>query len=46
MWAHFRIDADVYKRMQAAAAADSRSLSNWLALVVKRVLDERDELDR
>jgi len=37
-WAHFRIDDELYEEMRAAAIADSRTLSNWLALIVRRAL--------
>jgi hypothetical protein len=42
-WVHFRIDEKLYERMRTAAAADRRSLSNWLALVVEHALIRQDE---
>ena len=43
-WVHFRVDEDLHKQMREAAAADRRSLSNWLALIVERALaaDQND----
>ena len=42
-WVHFRVDEDLYRRMREAAAADHRSLSNWLALIVERALNADPE---
>lgn len=39
-WVHFRVEEDLHEKMRAAAAADRRSLSNWLALTLERVLEE------
>ena len=38
--AHFRISDELLDRAQRAAEADRRSLSNWLAVVVERALEE------
>ena len=38
-WVHFRVDEQVYERMQQAAREDRRSLSNWVAVTCERALD-------
>jgi predicted HicB family RNase H-like nuclease len=42
-WVHFRIAEELYERARAAATADRRSLSNWLALVVERALGSGED---
>ena len=37
-WVHFRVDEELYERMHAEAAADRRSLSNWLSLSIEDYL--------
>jgi len=37
-WVNFRCDEDLHERMKVAAAADGRSLSNWLAYRISRML--------
>lgn len=39
-WIHFRIDEALYERMRAEAAADRRSLANWLSVTIERLLAE------
>ncbi len=38
----FRTSPDVAARIAEAAAAERRSVSNWLALTIERVLNARD----
>ena len=38
--AHFRISEEHLEQARQAAEADRRSLSNWLALIVERALEE------
>jgi hypothetical protein len=37
-WVHLRVDEQIYDRMKAAAEADRRSLSNWVAVACERAL--------
>jgi hypothetical protein len=37
-WLHFRVDEQLLERARLAAAADRRSLSNWVALTIERAL--------
>ena len=37
----FQVEQELYERVHAAAEADRRSLSNWLAYTVERALDEQ-----
>ena len=37
-WVHFRIPEDVHDRIQAAAAKDRRSLSNWVTVACEKAL--------
>ena len=43
--AHFRLSEKLLEQAQRAADADRRSLSNWLALVVERALEEAEPLE-
>jgi uncharacterized protein (DUF1778 family) len=38
-WVHIRVDEDLHERMKAAAAADRRSLANWVAVACERAMD-------
>ncbi len=38
-WLHFRIDEQLHERARLAAAADRRSLSNWVMLTIERAVD-------
>lgn len=38
--AHFRISEELYERAQEAAKADRRTLSNWLAVLVERAVED------
>jgi hypothetical protein len=38
-WLHFRIDEQLHERARRVAAADRRSLSNWVALAVERAVE-------
>jgi len=40
-WLHFRVDEQLHERARQAAAADRRSLSNWLALTIEKALEEK-----
>ncbi len=37
--AHLHLSPEVYERAQKAAEADRRTLSNWLAVTIERVLE-------
>jgi predicted HicB family RNase H-like nuclease len=39
-WLHFRLDEQLLEQARQAAAADRRSLSNWVGLVIERALPE------
>jgi uncharacterized protein (DUF1778 family) len=39
-WVHFRVDEQIYDRIRAAADADRRSLSNWIAVACERALSD------
>lgn len=41
-WINIRVRYETYEGMKAAAERDQRSLSNWLAVTVDRVLAEED----
>jgi CopG-like RHH_1 or ribbon-helix-helix domain, RHH_5 len=38
---HFQLDEDLIARAQQAADDDRRTLSNWIAVVVERALEDR-----
>jgi predicted HicB family RNase H-like nuclease len=38
-----RLDGDLRERAQAAAAADRRSLTNWVAVTIEQALDAKDK---
>ena len=37
---YFQVEQEVYERVREAAAADRRSLSNWLAITVERAVED------
>lgn len=47
-WLHFRIDEQLHEQARQVAAADRRSLSNWVALVIERAVEqaERHETEK
>jgi len=40
-WLHFRVDEQLYERARQVAAADRRSLSNWVALIIERAVEDK-----
>lgn len=42
-WISFRLDPALHEQMKAVAAAERRSMANWLATVVEKALKEADE---
>jgi len=42
-WAYVRMPRELPERAQTAAAADGRSLSDWLRRVVERALAPQDD---
>jgi predicted HicB family RNase H-like nuclease len=41
-WIGCRVDENLYARIRAAAAADRRSVANWLVLSIEKVLAESE----
>ena len=41
-WLHFRADEQLVERARRVAAADRRSLSNWVALTIERAVDSAE----
>lgn len=37
---HLKLDQETYERAREAAAADRRSLANWLTVLVERALED------
>jgi predicted HicB family RNase H-like nuclease len=37
-WANVRLRAELHKQVQAAAEADKRSISSWLAVTLEKAL--------
>lgn len=43
---HLKLDQETYERARQAAAADRRSLANWLLVLVERALEDKTREDR
>lgn len=41
-WISFRLDPALHERMKAVAAAERRSMANWLATVVEKALNDAE----
>jgi hypothetical protein len=41
-WVSMRVGDPLYERIRRAAEEDQRSISNWLAFEITKVLDDRD----
>jgi predicted HicB family RNase H-like nuclease len=41
-WISFRLDPALHERLKAAAAAERRSMANWLATVVEKALNDAE----
>jgi predicted CopG family antitoxin len=35
----FQVEQEVYERVQRAAKAERRSMSNWLAIIIERAVE-------